>query len=70
MHRARVLLLELHCSRSPHDLLGHDTTTLGCIEQKKCMLGIHTCSLAKPADTGVQRKFMHLALNVHAKRIP
>ena len=70
MHRIRVLHAELHCSRSSHDLLGDDTTTLRRFEEKKSMVGIYTCSLAKPADTGVQRKFMHLALNVHAKRIP
>ena len=70
MHRARVLLVELYCPRSSHDLFGHDTTTLRCFEQQKSMVGIHTCSLTEPANTGVQRKFMHLALNVHAKRIP
>ena len=34
------------------------------------MVGIHTCSRTEPADTGVQRKFMYPALNVHVKRIP
>jgi hypothetical protein len=34
------------------------------------MVGIHTCSLTEPADTRIRRKFMYLALNVHAKRIP
>ena len=70
MHRLRVLLAELHCSRSSHDLFGDDTTTLRCLEQKKSMVGIHTCSLTEPADTRIRRKFMYSALNVHAKRIP
>ena len=70
MHRLRVLLAELHCSRSSYDLFGDDTTTLGCLEQKKSMVGIHTCSLTEPADTRIQRKLMYSALNVHAERIP
>lgn len=70
MHRIRVLLAELHCSRSSHDLFGDDTTTRRCFKQEKSMVGIHACSLTEPADTRIQHKFMYLALNVHAKRIP
>ncbi len=70
MHCIGVPLAELHCSRSSHDLFGDDTTTLRFFEQKKSMVGIHTCSLTEPADTRIQRKLMYSALNVHAEGIP
>jgi len=70
MHGVRVFLAELHRSRSSHYIFSDDTTTVRCLKQQKSMVGIHTRSLTEPADTRVQRKFMYLALNVHAKRIP
>ena len=70
MHGARIFLAELHRARSFHDLFCDDTATVRCLKQQKSMVGIHTGSLAEPADTRVQHKFMYLALNVHAKRIP
>ena len=70
MHSVRVLPAELRRSRSSHDLFGDDTATLRFFEQKKSMVGIHTCSLTEPADTRIRRKLMYSALNVHAERIP
>src|SRR5258708_19766264 len=34
MHRVRIVLAELHCSRPSHDLLGNDTATRWCFDHR------------------------------------